>query len=396
MPDNFRKTPDDGLPCSKSYPNPPNPATPSLTLREKIIAEIERRGDLVFPDYLKIALYEPDQGYYAKGNSQIGRGGDFYTSVSVGPLFGRLIARRFAQWWEENGTPEAWRILEVGAHDGKLAADILSCLRADFPDAWRTLEYAISEPQQPLRDAQHERLSNLAANLNIASSIPEISTKTLPGIAFGNEILDALPFHLVEMDSGNWKELHVSSEFAFSKKDIEPGSPLELALGKIGVDYPQGYRTEIRTNFQSFLGKFSECIHNGLILFIDYGFAAPEYYERTRAAGTLRTFSKHKAGEDPLERPGEIDITAHVDFTALSAAAAKYGYAPTAFSSQGSYLTHLAAPLIISGEFDDPKTIAQFRSLTYPGNLGGSFHVIELTAGGHIPDKVAHRLAITQ
>ncbi|MGJ8644354.1 MAG: class I SAM-dependent methyltransferase [Luteolibacter sp.] len=395
MPDNFRNPPNDELPCSESYPNPPNPATPSLSLREKIVSEIEHRGDLAFPDYLNIALYEPNQGYYARGNTQVGRGGDFYTSVSVGPLFGRLIARRFANWWEENGAPEAWRIVEIGAHDGKLAADILSCLRENFPDAWKSLEYAISEPQQLLREAQHERLSNLAVNLNIASSMSQIATKSLPGIAFGNEILDALPFHLVEMDSGKWQELHVSNNFTFTNKDIEVGSPLALALDKIGTDFPQGYRTEIRTNFQSFLNELSACIQSGLLLFIDYGFAEPEYYERTRAAGTLRTFSKHKAGEDPLERPGEIDITAHVDFTDLATVANTIGYSPTAFSNQGSYLTHLAAPLMLTGEFGDSKVIDQFRALTHPGNLGGSFHVIELSSGGKTPETVAHRLAIT-
>lgn len=343
-----------------------------------------------------MALYAPHQGYYARKNNQVGKGGDFYTSVSVGPLFGQLMARRFAKWWVDNGSPKSWRILEIGAHDGKLAADILSFLHKHFPDAWQSLEYAIPEPQHLLREIQRERLSSLAAHLNIESSTSPISENPLPGIAFGNEILDALPFHLVEMNAGKWHELLVSRELTFTPTPIEMESPLGLALEKIGVDFPQGYRTEVRTNFASFLGEVSACVHDGLLLFIDYGFAAPEYYERTRAMGTLRTFSRHKAGEDPLETPGEIDITAHVDFTDLSAAAKCIGFSPTAFSSQGSYLTHIAAPLIHSGMFDDPKTISQFRSLTHPSNLGGSFHVIELTADGEVPETVAHRLAITR
>ena len=343
-----------------------------------------------------MALYEPDLGYYARRNSQVGKDGDFYTSVSVGPLFGTLLARRFAKWWEENGSPASWRIVEFGAHDGKLAADILSSLQTHFPNAWQALEYAIPEPQEILRKSQHERLTKLASKLNITPAAIEISAKPLPGIAFGNEILDALPFHLVEIDSGKWHELHVSSDFTLVPKTIETGSRLADALVKMGTDFSDGYRTEIRTNFPEFLKEAAACIADGLLLFIDYGFAAPEYYERTRAAGTLRTFSKHKAGEDPLDRPGEIDITAHVDFTDLTNAAASIGYTPTAFSNQGSYLTHLAAPLMATGEFDDPKIIAQFRSLTHPGNLGGSFHVIELSRDGETPEKVAHRLAITR
>ncbi|MEP2774748.1 MAG: SAM-dependent methyltransferase [Luteolibacter sp.] len=392
MPDNFENPPHDELPCSENYPNPPSPATSSL--REKILAEIANRGELPFPEYLDLALYDPEQGYYARTDSQVGRGGDFYTSVSVGPLFGRLLARRFAKWWEENGSPHAWRIVEIGAHDGKLAADVLGCLRENSPEAWQALEYAIPEPLPRLREAQHARLGELAANLNLAATMEAISANPLPGIAFGNEILDALPFHLVEMDAGQWKELHVGEGLTFVPKALDPASPLAAALGKIGTDFPQGYRTEIRTNFPGFLRDVSACLSDGLILFIDYGFASPEYYERTRAAGTLRTFSKHQADEDPLVRPGEIDITAHVDFTDLAAAAKTISYAPTAFSNQGSYLTHLAAPLMLSGKLDDPKTIAQFRSLTHPGNLGGAFHVIELSRSGVTPPIVSHRLAL--
>lgn len=394
MPENFQKPPHGESPCSENYPNPPDPATSSLSLREKILSEIGQHGDLTFPEYLEMALYDPELGYYARSDSQVGRGGDFYTSVSVGALFGQLLAQRFAKWWEENGSPQTWRIVEIGAHDGKLAADVLGYLHAYFPKAWQALEYAIPEPLPRLRQAQHERLSKLAKKLNIASTMASISAHPLPGIAFGNEILDALPFHLVEFYAGEWQEIYVTTNLTFTPKPIDHASQLAAALEKIGTDFPQGYRTEIRTNFPSFLRNVSTCLTDCLLLFIDYGFAAPEYYERSRAAGTLRTFSKHKADEDPLVRPGEIDITAHVDFTDLAAAAKTIGYAPTAFSSQGSYLTHLAAPLMLAGELDDPKAIAQFQSLTHPGKLGGAFHVIELSRGGVSPPIVSHRLAL--
>lgn len=396
MPDNFRNPPDDDLPCSEGYPNPPDRATSSLTLHEKILSKISQRGDLPFPQFLELALYDPEMGYYARSDSQVGRSGDFYTSVSVGSLFGRLLAIRFTNWWEENGSPKSWRIIEIGAHDGKLAADILKCLREDFPQAYEALEYAIAEPLPHLRKAQKARLESLAARLNVAASMQSFSTNPLPGIGFGNEILDALPFHLVEMNEGVWHELHVTKGLAFASKPIDPASPLAEPLANLGTDFPEGYRTEIRTNFPAFLSQLSACLSGGMLLFIDYGFAAPEYYEPTRAAGTLRTFSEHKADEKPLVRPGEIDITAHVDFTNLATAAKTIGYAPTAFSNQGSYLTNLAAPFMMAGGLNDPKTIKQFQSLTHPGNLGASFHVIEFTPGRETPQTVAHRLAITQ
>lgn len=385
MPDPIPKPPCGEIPFPQDYPNPPDSATPSL--RERILARIEKKGGIPFPEYLGMVLYDPTLGYYARAGTQVGRGGDFYTSVSVGPLFGSLLARRFLGWWEDNGKPEEWRVLEIGAHDGTLAADTLSEIRLLSPDAWRALEYAIAEPLPRLRGLQGARLENLASRLLIAEGFGGIPP--LPGIAFGNEILDALPFHLIERTGGLWRELHVIAD----GNGTLSLCPRETSLGIDGA-FPEGYRTEIRTNFRDFLQKISSCLSGGLMLFADYGFAAPEYYDVSRSSGTLRTFSAHKAGEDPFAAPGETDITAHVDFTDLAKAGIASGYSPTAFTSQGSYLTNLAKTMILGGGMDDAKTIGQFRSLTHPAHLGGRFHVIELEPGGKTPAEVAHRLAL--
>jgi len=387
MPDAIPKPPPGDVPFPQDYPNPVDTATPSL--REKILAAISKRGGIPFPDYLEIALYDPELGYYARPGTQVGRAGDFYTSVSVGPLFGRLLARRFLGWWEANGKPADWRILEIGAHDGTLAADILSEIRQLSPDAWQALEYAIPEPLPRLRGLQQARLESLASRLLIAGSLGDFSARPLPGIAFGNEILDALPFHLIEFRGGAWQELHVIG----GENGTLALEPRETSIQLEG-NYPDGYRTEIRTNFPDFLAAITACLTDGLLIFADYGFAAPEYYDIYRSSGTLRTFSSHKAGEDPFAAPGETDITAHVDFTDLAKAAIALGHSPAVFTSQGSYLTQLAKPLILSGGMDDPKTIAQFQSLTHPAHLGAKFHVIELNRSPEIPPQVAHRLAL--
>jgi SAM-dependent MidA family methyltransferase len=387
MPDAIPKPPPGDLPFPQDYPNPPDSATP--TLREKIAAEIRRCGGIPFPEYLRIALYDPELGYYARTGTQVGRGGDFYTSVSVGPLFGKLLARRFLGWWEGNGKPADWRVLEIGAHDGTLAEDILSEISILSPDAWQGLEYAIAEPLPRLRGLQRTRLQNLASRLLITDGFGGIAAHPLPGVAFGNEILDALPFHLIERSGGSWKELHVIA----GENGTLALDPRETAIGPGGA-YPEGYRTENRTIFQGFLAEISPCLTDGLILFADYGFAAPEYYDVSRSSGTLRTFLSHRAGEDPFAAPGETDITAHVDFTDLAKAAIAIGYSPTAFASQGSYLTNIAKPMILGGGMNDPETIAQFRSLTHPAHLGARFHVIELERTAEIPPDVAHRLAL--
>jgi len=394
MPDADTQPQPDDRSRPQDYPNPAQSATPSL--RESILAEISRNGPLSFPAYLELVLYDPTHGYYARTDSQVGRAGDFYTSVSVGPLFGQLLARRFLKWWEENARPAPWRVLEIGAHDGKLAADVLTTLREIAPEAWKALEYAIPEPLPRLRDAQRERLLPLVGWLNITASLRELSENPLPGIAFGNEILDALPFHIVKFASGLWHELHVGleSENSLSLITVSPHASLTEKLAALGTEFPEEYQTELRTNFPAFLRSVTSCLKDGLVLFIDYGFAAPEYYDTHRSSGTLRTFSKHRAAEDPLDRPGEIDITAHVDFTDLAHAGQILGYRPTAFSNQGGYLTHLAKDLILSGSFDDPKTIAQFQSLTHPAHLGAKFHAIEFEENHATPDHIKHRLAL--
>lgn len=379
------------------YLNPSAAATSSCPqLREKIDAALTKQGFISFPDFLSLALYDPEHGYYARNTSQVGRDGDFYTSVSVGPLFGQLLARRFVQWWENQGKPGSWRILEIGAHDGKLAADILQTIATLAPEAWQTLEYATVEPLPLLRDAQQQRLSPLAAKLHLASDFKTLSENPLPGIAFGNEILDALPFHLIRRCENEWKELFVSANWELIPQPIAPTSDLGKKTAALGDAFPDDYQTEIRTNYLAFLTQISNSIDDGMLVFIDYGFAAPEYYDTHRTSGTLRTFSKHQAAEDPLTDPGTRDITAHVDFTDLAREAETIGWHPTHFSNQGSYLTHLATEMIKEGEMNDPKTIAQFRSLTHPAHLGASFHVIEFEKSKQPTPQVMHRLALEE
>ncbi len=395
MSENHPTTPHIADACSLDYPNPALPATSSCpSIREIIDTELAKRGFISFPDFLNLALYDPEYGYYASNSNQVGRDGDFYTSVSVGPLFGQLLARRFIRWWQDQEKPAAWRILEIGAHDGKLAADILQTIAAISPEAWRALEYATVEPLPLLRDAQQQRLSPLAVKLHLATDFQTLSENPLPGIAFGNEILDALPFHLIRRHENQWRELFVSNTWELITRSIDPASTLEKKTSALGDAFPDDYQTEIRTNYLAFLSQISNSISDGLLLFIDYGFAAPEYYDTDRARGTLRTFSKHQAAEDPLADPGKRDITAHVDFTDLTREAETLGWHPTHFSSQGSYLTHLAAEMIQSGEMNDPKTIAQFRSLTHPAHLGASFHVIEFEKSKEPTPQVLHRLAL--
>jgi len=363
------------------YPSGDTSATPALTalLRDRIA----REGPLPFPEFMAMALYEPALGYYARETRQVGRGGDFFTSVSVGPLFGQLLARRFLAWWQEHGQPTRWRLIECGAHDGTLAGDILAALQTLSPPAFAALEYRIIEPLPLLAEAQTATLASFGGTVGILPSPAALTRDPLPGIVFGNELLDALPFHLVEWHDGAWRELRVAnaSEISNFKFQISnpPLSP-ELAATLDRLPLPTGaYRTEVRTNFTSFLAPLFAALTHGRMIWPDYGFARPEYYMPERNTGTLRTFQRHQAGEDPLDSPGERDITAHVDFTAVAEAAIELGATLAGFTGQGSWLTRLAEPWLRENEAAlTPAQIRQFQTLVHPAHLGAKFHLLEL------------------
>lgn len=354
-------------------------------LRERIAAE----GPLPFTEFMAAALYDPRCGYYAGRASQVGRGGDFFTSVSVGRLFGELLARRFAGWWRAEGSPQPWRIVESGAHDGTLAADVLEALGRHDAAALEALDYVIPEPLPLLREAQGRTLARWPEQVRLLPGPAGIGAP-VPGIVFGNEVLDALPFHVVEWRDG-WREVRVAAGAAGGFVWAEPGpavvdGPLADALRPLSRGFPAGYRTEVRTCFREFLKPLAAAISRGFMLWIDYGFARPEYYHPARVGGTLRTFSQHRAGEDPLAAPGAADITAHVDFTAVAEVAAALGCPPVLFRSQGNWLTEVARAWLAEQEGAiDAKLLRQFQSLTHPGHLGARFHVLECAA--HSPDQ---------
>jgi SAM-dependent MidA family methyltransferase len=312
----------------------------------------------------------------------VGRGGDFFTSVSVGPVFGNLLARRFLREWSEAGRPERWRIIECGAHDGTLAADVLSELSKLSAIAFDGLEYAIPEPLTVLRTAQREKLKAFAQRLRHLPDCDELADEPLPGIAFGNEVLDALPCHLIEWRDEHWQERRVAVDEAgrFTWRLIEiTESRLLTALAPLGVGFTEGYRSEVRISHQEFLAPLARSLSSGLMLWLDYGFERADYYHPARMEGTLRTFSQHRAGEDPLLCPGEMDITAHVDFTAVAEIAREFGWHQEPLKNQGSWLTETAREWLLEME-GSPHVAAlrQFQTLTHPAHLGGSFHVLEL------------------
>lgn len=364
------------------YPIPAAPATHSL--RQVLRELIGRDGPVPFSRFMDCALYHPQLGYYARPPRPIGRGGDFFTSVSTGPLFGELLARRCLRQWHQTHHPEPWRVIELGAHDGTLAHDVLSAIARLDPQALAALEYAIPEPLPALQLAQRQTLAPFLPHVRFANSPDELAQQPLPGVAIANELLDALPCHVVQWSGGHWLECLVNHGPHGFFWQSAPASDelLEEHLARLDPcgPFPDNYRSEVRSGYRELLFPLCQALDRGLMIFIDYGFARPEYYHPERSAGTLRTYAQHHAGDDPLASPGECDITAHVDFTAVAEAAIALGGRPVAFRSQGSWLIHEARDWLASHDgTPNPPWLNAFHTLTHPAHLGARFHVLELS-----------------
>ena len=326
---------------------------------------------------MDLCLYHPQHGYYAQAPTQVGKRGDFFTSVSCGPLFGRLIAEKIAGWWRDASISGPWRIIEPGANNAALAADILQHLRDHHADAYAELTYVTVDPLPVPRQYQELKLSEFSGHAQCLADVD--SLPPLPGFVLANEVLDAFSFHWLEFDGSEWRELWVES--AADGGDLsEHQVPLTHDLPetlKNGV-YPAGYRTELRDDITPFLLGLKKSMTQGRMLFFDYGFAEPEYYDPQRKRGTLRVYRQHQASENALVDPGLADITAHVDFTAVMRAAHGLGLHLVAFEPQEFMLSRLVPPLL-ERKLWQQQWQNNFHSLVHPSQLGGKFHAIELS-----------------
>ncbi|HEX2746922.1 MAG TPA: SAM-dependent methyltransferase, partial [Verrucomicrobiales bacterium] len=318
--------------------------------------------------------------YYAKGPGRTGRSGDFFTSVSTGPVFGELLAGQFYEVWEQLGRPAAFTVVERGASDGAFARDVLTWASAERPDFAAALHYRIDEPLAALEAAQREALAEFGDRVQWGMA------EGVTGVFFANELLDAIPFRRVRWTGSQWRELSVGLDGAGNLTWVET-EPLDRAtvrrLAALGMDFPAGYTTEIAPAVASEMRLAASSLKQGVLFLIDYGYTSGDYYHPGRTTGTLRCYRAHKAHEDPFDAVGETDITAHVDFSFAARAAVAAGCTVAGFLDQGRFLTGAAAATLSRMEGRAPdarasKWLRQFQTLSHPGQMGRSFHVLAL------------------
>jgi len=290
-------------------------------LRQIILDRIATHGPMTFARFMEACLYEPGLGYYTSPGRKVGAEGDFYTSSNVHALFGRLLAREICRMWQELARPESFQIVEMGAANGRLACDIMDGVRDLEPEFYRTVTYRLIEKEPSLREAQRSLLHEHGERL--AWSTPEelaTGAVTFTGCMVSNELVDALPVHLVEMTDEGLREVYVTADGDGFREQLAPPSTPDLTayLERIGTVLGPGQRAEIRLAALDWLKDVASALQRGFIITIDYGYLAPELYGPMRRNGTLLCYYRHTVEENPYLRVGLQDMTAHVDFTTLS------------------------------------------------------------------------------
>src|ERR1700751_5167079 len=350
--------------------------------------QILHPGPVPFLWFMEQALYHVQYGYYSGPRSRIGRAGDFYTNISTGTTFGQILAAQIVEMWSALGQPRDFKIIEQGAEDGQLADDILSAIENPSNPAIN-FSYIIVEPI-PAKRAEHRcRLeSTFLAKIHWVSAIGDL--EAINGVFISNELVDAMPIHLLEYREDCWRELYVTcsaNSFEFVDSPILLSTVTE-AVGKLPVPVQTPYRTEVNTNALGWINEISSRLLGGFVLVVDYGFSRDEYYKPDRTEGTLACYSRHRRSFNPLEDPGGKDITAHVDFTSLAESAEHARLHVAGYTDQyhfmvgatESYLMQIERETRLAGLLPYHRQfLRKLKTLMHPANMGMAFKYLILT-----------------
>ena len=366
------------------------------TLINLIREHIRANGPVSFAWFMEQALYHPRFGYYASGRCQIGRCGDYFTNVSVGPLFGRLLAAQFVEIWTTLGKPDDFTIVEQGAHHGEFAADVLKSIREKSPELFSALRYRIVEPFDVLRDRQTQTLSQFGDKIEWRHSIDAL--EPFVGIHFSNELFDAMPVHLIVSTPDGWQEKFVSVEddrFVFVEQAIADLA-LKTQVKKVEATsrrlweetrqdaastlpaQPARYVTEINLATPDWIDTLSAKLARGYLLAFDYGYSREEFYAADRRGGTLQIRAQHHLLNSPFDAIGHSDISAHVEWTSVAERAETSGLRVAGFTDQHHFLTGLISESPELSENVDPKRKRALQTLIHPEMLGRRFQVLAL------------------
>lgn len=371
-------------------------------LRGIILNRIRHRGQIPFADFMAACLYEPGLGYYTSPGRKVGAEGDFYTSINVHRVFGRLLAREICRMWEEMGCPARFDIVEAGAGHGQLATDVLDTICELDSRLYEGVRLTLIEAEPSLADVQRKLLSRHLAK--VAWSTPADLAKgklRFTGCIYSNELIDSFPSHLVEMTPDGLREVFVAADGdQFSENLDHPSTPdLETYLSRLGITLNAGQRAEINLNAVRWLESVAASLERGFVLTIDYGYLAPELYGAMRQNGTLLCYYHHTIEENPFIRVGLQDITTHVDFTSLAMRGEELGLRKVWYGEQYRFLMAagmmqelMALEAAATTEKEQIAIRLSLKKLILPeGGMGDTFKVLVQAKGVDHPQLLCMR-----
>ena len=351
-------------------------------LRGKIEWEIREHGPIPFSRYMEMCLYDAEFGYYSHHAAQFGKAGDFYTSSDVHAVFGRLMTRQFDEMWRVLGCPASIVVRELGPGRGLFAQDVLDWSEKKFPDFFRALRYVLDERSPALRQRIEQTLSRRFTSGKTVFP-PSGESLSTPEIVFANEFFDALPVEIVSSHGSLRVDL---SEGRFAEIWVPP-SPEELEfLDRYSIHPEPGERVEVSLPARASMNAVAE-LECGFVVVIDYGYTRDEQLAG-RHRGTLKAIRQHSVSANPYEAPGEQDITADVNFTALAAVAEKRGTHAQRLVTQSQFLMGIGEANQFADAFEDcrlpqerAKVALQLKHLVTPAGMGENFQVLVASKG---------------
>ena len=358
-------------------------------LRTRIADEIRHHGPILFSRYMEMCLYEPELGYYSRSREQFGKAGDFYTSSDVHAVFGRLLARQFEEMWRALDSPRRIDVIELGPGRGLFARDVLDWSAKQFPEFARALRYALVEQSAHLRDRLQERLAEhiAAERAGVFESLEAAASSAGENIiVFGNEFFDALSVEVVDYRGA----LRIGLENGkFVETFVPPTRSEAEFLDRYSIHPEESERVEATLVALEWMERIAEAFRGkrGFLVVIDYGYTREEQLAG-RHRDTIMSYRQHTASASPYEAPGEQDITAHVNFTAIRERGLQRGLDPVALLTQSQFLLGIGEDTQFADAFQDcklpqehAKVALQLKHLISPTGMGETFQVLLMSAG---------------
>ncbi len=338
-----------------------------------ILKCLAEASPLPFEKYMEICLFHPEYGYYAKGNLP-GKKGDYLTSPCVHRVFGATLANQIIEIYEILGKPEDFTIVEAGAGQGYFALDLLNYLNKKG----YSFSYFIVEPFEAIRRIQKETLSGFKEQIKWFKGLEDVPE--FIGVFFSNELFDSFPVKLVQKEGKSLKEVWIEVDEEGKIREFLKEVKEQEVLKRVEPYFDawiDGYRTEVCLSIKDFYQVLAKKLKRGAIITIDYGYPRADYYSEERYKGTLYCYYRNRVVESPYLRPGEMDITSHVDFTLLKELGERFDFFTLGFAQQGIFLVSLGIERVLY-EISDVnwRDIEALKFLVFPQGFGSSHWVL--------------------